>query len=148
MRPDPNDSSFGYFAHDNDYWTERYWREDNDTGYIKQCKTVVVDMWRSKGMGTGRGAVGENGSMPTSTDGARIPAAVNGSVVDYEEYKFAQYALQLIDAHDPAVPLFINWDFHVAHEPVCDQIDSAKVSDCSLSLLLSYTRTRIVLTRS
>lgn len=31
------DSSFGYFHHDNDYWTERLWATYNDNGTVQQC---------------------------------------------------------------------------------------------------------------
>ena len=99
------DTSFGYFHHDNDYWTERLWATYNDSGYSPQCKAVIVDMWQSPGVdgsSTGSGAIGQNGTGPTSTDPGRIPPGCNGTVVDYEEWKFGRYAQRLIEAHGTA----------------------------------------------
>lgn len=47
-----------------------------------------------------------------------LPFGCNGTLHDYEEYKFAQHALKLIQDHDASSPLFLNYDFHVAHEPI------------------------------
>lgn len=41
------DTSFGYFEHDNDYWTELPWATYNDSGFSLECKSYIVDLWRS-----------------------------------------------------------------------------------------------------
>jgi arylsulfatase I/J len=64
--------------------------------------------------------VGENGSSPVS-DESWIPVGVNGTVANYEETKFANFVLQVIAEHnvsDKAHPLFVNYDIHIAHEPI------------------------------
>lgn len=38
---------------------------------------------------------------------------------DYIEYKFAQYAYDILETYDPNDgPLFLNYDFHIAHLPM------------------------------
>ena len=128
------DTSFGYFHHDNDYWTERLWATYNDTGYSPQCRAVIVDLWRANathGSGSGgHGARGENGTAPTSSDWAWLPPGCNGTLEAFEETKFANEALAVIAAHPgsspgnnnnpatPQPPLFLSYNFHVAHEPI------------------------------
>ena len=51
------DSSFGYFFHDNDYWTETNWATFNDSGYSKQCNATFVDLWRFNHTSTGPAGV-------------------------------------------------------------------------------------------
>ena len=96
------DSSFGYFHHDNDYWTERLWATYNDNGTVQQCgsSAVYVDLWLAEVDMAGMGAVGMNGSKPVHSnqpcqevddgEGCRIPFGVNGSVTAFEEWQFAQ----------------------------------------------------------
>ena len=36
----------------------------------------------------------------------------------FYRYKFSQFVLNTITAHDPSVPLFYNYDFHIVHEPL------------------------------
>jgi arylsulfatase A-like enzyme len=46
---------------------------------------------------------------------------VNGTVRDYEEWKFGQFALAVIQKHnasDAEHPLFLNYNMHIAHEPL------------------------------
>jgi len=46
---------------------------------------------------------------------------VNGTVTDYEEWKFSQFALTVIREHnssDKEHPLFLNYNMHVIHEPL------------------------------
>jgi arylsulfatase I/J len=123
------DSSFGYFHHDNDYWTERLWARYSDNGTVKQCGSAVyVDLWLAEVGTAGKGAVGMNGSKPEHSnehcqqidDGeeCRIPFGVNGSVPAYEEWRFAQRAVRLIAEHDSSIPFFLNYDLHIAHEPI------------------------------
>ena len=119
------DSSFGYYHHDNDYWTERLWATYNDPGTVRQCGTAVyVDLWLAEVGAPGRGAVGVNGSKPPHSaekcqgvddgEGCAVPFGVNGSIVAFEEWLFAQRAVQLIRAHDPSIPFFLNYDLHIA----------------------------------
>ena len=35
-----------------------------------------------------------------------------------EEWKFGQYALKVINEHDPTDPLFLCYCFHIVHEPL------------------------------
>ena len=104
---------------DNDYWTERLWATYNDPGTVKQCfSAIFVDLWLAEVGAPGRGAVGINGSRPSCSgdecqgieDGqaCRIPFGVNGSVVAFEEWIFAQRAVRLIQDHlDTAIPFFL-----------------------------------------
>jgi len=43
---------------------------------------------------------------------------VTGRVEDFEEHKFLTRVLSIIGAHDPIVPLFFNYCFHLVHEPL------------------------------
>ena len=114
------DTSFGYFHHDNDFWTERTWEKVNDTGYSKQCKAILIDMYRGKAGGDVIGAIGENGTAPTSSNWSRVPPGCNGTIEAFEESKFAAEALTIIAAHPSphTTPLFLNYDLHIAHEPI------------------------------
>ena len=40
------------------------------------------------------------------------------SISNYEEYKFGQHAVDIIKTHNPDIPLFLNYDFHIVHEPL------------------------------
>ena len=91
------DTSFGYFHHDNDYWSEL-------VGFCSTSdkkKLNPVDLWY-----TNHPAHKFNGSNTV------------GSVTDYEEYKFEQRVLDIINQHDPTTPLFLNYDPHIVHEPL------------------------------
>ena len=50
--------------------------------------------------------------------GTPAKTARTGSVEAYEEYKFEQHVLGIIRDHDPATPLFLNYDMHIVHEPL------------------------------
>lgn len=100
------DWSLGYFHHDNDYWTERLWSTYNDSGFSVECNATYVDFWRTVN-GTGSGAIGMNGTAPISSDEARVPAGNNGSVSNYEEWIFGQYAVEMIKIQPEGVPLFL-----------------------------------------
>ena len=78
-------------------------------------------------MGVGVGAVGENGTRPIGCTTASalgcnsstiLPWGVNGTISNFESTKFHREALALIDRHDPSVPFFLNYNFHIAHEPI------------------------------
>jgi arylsulfatase I/J len=124
------DTSFGYFHHANNYWTEETGSCASGATYNEATRGwdvpvdgqkgghPVVDMWIAEPNGTEHPAHGHNGSMPISTDPKHVPVGVNGSIVDYEEWKFGQYALKVINEHDPTDPLFLCYCFHIVHEPL------------------------------
>ena len=88
-------TSFGYFHHSNDYWDETLNRCTDSGGATR----FPVDLWL-----TDMPAHGLNGTT-------------NGSAIeDYEEWKFGQRAVSIIESHAPSTPLFLNYDFHIAHE--------------------------------
>eukprot|EP00912_Choanoflagellata_sp_UC4_P000209 UC4_evm2s134 len=88
------DTSLGYFHHANDYWTEHV--------------GPFVDLWH-----TDAPAHDLNGTRVNTSSGG-----TSGAVEDYEEFKFLNFVLETIKAHDPTVPLFYNYDFHIVHEPM------------------------------
>mmetsp|Transcript_43826 Transcript_43826/g.103630 ORF Transcript_43826/g.103630 Transcript_43826/m.103630 type:complete len:536 (+) Transcript_43826:74-1681(+) len=85
------DSFFGYFHHANDYWTEKI--GFSSTGGLDACQNQFVDLW----------------------DTDRPASRANGTV--YEEELFENATLSVIQAHDPAVPLFLVHAFHIVHTP-------------------------------
>jgi arylsulfatase I/J len=95
------DTSFNFFNHNNDYWTEA-----GAQPHPFHCTTSAgekhtpVDLWATDKPST------ENGT------------ATVGSVEGYEEYKFEQHVLRIIRAHNSSLPMFLNYDMHVAHEPM------------------------------
>jgi arylsulfatase I/J len=100
------DSSFGYFHHANDYWRETTGTCETSAVGGKTKKISVVDLWN-----TDKPAYGENGTKDGSS-------GTSGTVEDYEEWKFEQHVLAIIEAHDPNTPLFLNYDLHIVHEPL------------------------------
>lgn len=86
------DTSLGYFHHANDYWTEHVGE--------------FVDMW-------------ETDSPANELNGTKDGSSgTSGTVRDYEEFKFLTFVLNTISEHDPSIPLFYNYDFHIVHEPL------------------------------
>ena len=82
------DTSFGYYHHANDYYTE----------VAGSCnKTGVVDLWD-----TDKPAHGVNG---TGQD-------------NYEEDLFRDHVLDVINNHDPSTPLFLYYAPHIVHTPL------------------------------
>ena len=82
------DTSFGYFHHDNDYYTEI---ADSCNG------TGVVDLWN-----TDQPAHGINGTGPEK----------------YEEGLFRERLLEIVSKHDPSTPLFLYYAPHIVHTPL------------------------------
>ncbi len=81
----------------------------------------MVDLWHAAN-GHEHPATHFNGSSYAHNHTQHAPA-VHGHVSDYEEYKFGQRVVSIIKrwADDPSEakrPLFINYDSHVAHEPL------------------------------
>ena len=82
------DSSFGYFHHDNDYYTET----------VEACNgTKIVDIWVTDKPGHGL-----NGTGPDN----------------YEEGLFKQQLLNVVKNHDPSTPLFLYYVPHIVHTPL------------------------------
>ena len=82
------DSSFGYFHHDNDYYTEK-------VGLcIGHLDANITDLWE-----TDSPAKGENGT-------------------GYEEALFEKHLLDIVNNHDPSKPLFLYYAPHIAHTPL------------------------------
>ena len=79
------DSSFGYYHHDNDYYTET----------IGECQgTKVVDLWN-----TSKPAHGVNGTGPDH----------------YEEGLFKERVLDIVNSHNASTPLFLYYAPHLVH---------------------------------
>ena len=86
------DSSFGYYHHANDYYTEK-------TGSCKYegKQHSPVDLWD-----TDNPATGINGTGPDN----------------YEEGLFKEHLLQVVKSHDPTRPLFLYYAPHIVHAPL------------------------------
>lgn len=82
------DTSFGYFHHANDYYTE-------EAGNCN--KTRVVDLWD-----TDKPAHGINGTGPDN----------------YEEALFKERVLDVVKNHDTSKPLFLYYAPHIVHTPL------------------------------
>lgn len=91
------DTSFGYFDHTLDYWTERAY---------EQCPTFpTTDLWANDAP-----AYGRNGSFTcTQARQAGCP---------YLDAMITESVTAVIAAHDPATPLFIFWAPHATHSPL------------------------------
>ena len=82
------DSSFGYFHHANDYYTET----------AEACNgTKIVDIWVTDKPGHGM-----NGTGPDN----------------YEEGLFKEQLLNVVNNHDPSTPLFLYYAPHIVHTPL------------------------------
>ena len=82
------DSSFGYFHHANDYYTET----------AEACNgTKIVDIWVTDKPGHGL-----NGTGPDN----------------YEEGLFKEQLLSVVKSHDPSTPLFLYYAPHIVHTPL------------------------------
>jgi len=92
------DSSFGYFHHANNYWTE--------TAGAACDGEAPVDLWWSTGPAT-------NQTNPSTCNQNNQPA---GCI--YEDHLFLRHVLETIDTHNPKQPLFIYWAPHNLHEPL------------------------------
>ena len=82
------DSSFGYFHHANDYFTET-------AGKCQGCN--ITDLWNTDSL-----AHGENGTGPDH----------------YEEGLFKKKLLNVVNNHDPSTPLFLYYAPHNVHGPL------------------------------
>ena len=85
------ESFFGYFQHANDYYEQTVYSAV--PGSEGGCDTGV-DLWENEGPAHGR----------------------NGTA--YEEELFTANTLAILEAHDPAEPLFLFHAFHVVHTPL------------------------------
>ena len=83
------DTSFGYYHHDNDYYTEVVG---------PHCSgSPIVDLWD-----TDQPAHGINGTGPDK----------------YEEGLFKERLLDVVSKHDPNTPLFLYYAPHIVHTPL------------------------------
>ena len=82
------DSSFGYYHHENDYYTENY-------GLCNE--SVIIDLWD-----TDHPAHGINGTGPDN----------------YEEGLFKERLLYVVNNHDTSKPLFLYYAPHIVHAPL------------------------------
>ena len=92
------DSSLIYYHHANDYWTRQEGGCTANTSDPERPTRHVpcVDLWQDDG--------------PAQAANASAGAT-------YEEYLFKEQALRVLDAHDPAQPLFLYYAAHIAHQP-------------------------------
>ena len=82
------DSSFGYYHHENDYYTEHF-------GLCNE--STIIDLWD-----TDHPAHGINGTGPDN----------------YEEGLFKQRLLDVVNNHDTNKPLFLYYAPHIVHAPL------------------------------
>ena len=85
-------SSFGYYHHDNDYYTEL-----KETCTYDGKKANPVDLWD-----TDKPAHGVNGTGPDN----------------YEEGLFKERLLEVVKNHDASTPLFLYYAPHIVHWPL------------------------------
>jgi arylsulfatase I/J len=91
-------SSFGFFRHTNDYFTEVTAVDVTATVCNKTGPgPELVDLWD-----TDKPATGVNGTGPDK----------------YEEGLFKERLLQVINNHDPSTPLFLYYAPHIVHAPL------------------------------
>ena len=85
-------SSFGYYHHDNDYYTEKV----GSCSYNGK-RANPVDLWD-----TDKPAHGVNGTGPDN----------------YEEGLFKEHLLDVVKNHDASTPLFLYYAPHIVHTPL------------------------------
>lgn len=112
------ESWLGYYQHANDYFTKT--TSLFATGEIDNClnDASFLNITRPS---TGELFEG-NGFRDLSLLNASFRGGVrNGAALantTYEEDVFKQHALSLVGAHDPSVPLFLFYAFHLVHSPL------------------------------
>ncbi|XP_065199150.1 arylsulfatase B-like [Sycon ciliatum] len=84
------DSTFGYFHHENDFFTERA----GSCSYNGKKYRNITDLWLNEGPALGRNGTG------------------------YEEGMFKRHVLEVIRNHSIDSPLFIYYAAHIAHTPL------------------------------
>lgn len=122
------DTSFGYFWHANDYWTESVEQESRVPGVVDLYNETKWTTWAGPAPGytpTDGPAFGQNGSCPMAPQGTFYPpygnCSMTGPEKQYEEYKFSQRVIQIIEEHDDSQadhPLFLCYTSHIVHEPL------------------------------
>lgn len=97
-------SSFGYLGAVNDYYDMSAW---------EQCagKALTQDLWFQNATSAGP-------AFDRLNNRACNKGHDNSSGCVYEEFLFRSQALSLIAAHDPSVPLFLNYAPHLVHDPM------------------------------
>ena len=100
-------SSYGYLGAVNDYWDMSAW--DQCPGH-----DVTQDLWYAT-----RGVNSTDGPAFSALNNRTCSAAYeNSSGCVHEEELFAAHVLNVIAAHDPSQPLFLNYAPHLVHEPL------------------------------
>ena len=87
------DTSLNYFGHGNWMWTEAEWLGSYDHRPDVPLPQII-DFW----------------------DTDKPASALNGT--GYEEYLFRHRMLDIIEAHDPNTPLFLQYDSKLCHYPL------------------------------
>jgi arylsulfatase I/J len=95
-------TSLIYFFHEDDYW--------DDTSYFTCGNSTIVDLWEHNANGTEGGARTLNNSWTCSQ--ARQDNCT------YVDDLFLRRVLDVIEAHDPATPLFLSITPHGVHTPL------------------------------
>eukprot|EP00039_Didymoeca_costata_P001708 m.54477 g.54477 ORF g.54477 m.54477 type:complete len:583 (-) comp10929_c0_seq2:800-2548(-) len=101
------DTSLNYFCHANDYWDQK-------------CGGGLVDLWDTDGPANKLNGSCEgyyNGTHGCFQPGTNKQYTIGPDVL-YEEHIFRMRALNIIQAHDPSTPLFLNYDSHIVHSPL------------------------------
>ena len=95
-------TSLIYFFHEDDYW--------DDTSYFTCGNSTIVDLWEHNANGTEGGARTLNNSWTCSQ--------TRQDNCTYVDDLFLQRVLDVIEAHDPATPLFLSITPHGVHTPL------------------------------
>jgi arylsulfatase I/J len=109
------DTAFGYFHHANDYWTEHV------GVYTDLYNETEATTWHGAGPAyapTDGPGYGLNGSTPDCEVYAEGQCGMTGPEEDYEEFKFKNRVLEVINGHDANIPLFLCYTSHIVHEPL------------------------------
>jgi len=107
------DTSFGYFHHDNDYWNEQV------SGHVDMYNETATTTWAGPAPDykpTDGPAYGLNGSCSADEH-----CGMTGPEEVYEEFKFRNRVLEIINGHDGSDtdhPLFLCYTSHIVHEPL------------------------------
>ncbi len=117
-------------AKQNDYW-------DLTENYNPLCPNLTVfDCWS-----TDRPCSLPMQKITRAVSDPVPPECCEGSVEDYEEFKFVERVEKIILEHDASTPLFLAYNLHVTHDPlqVPLQYYQQFQVECACSLLLRDT---------
>ena len=119
------------------YWDSIFQNPNGNTGFFPACKaqyneTWIRDLWLANGTYEGPAFRDINTSascsvgvhdlcdLPSRTECPPYPGFPNAEVprCTYVDETFADSVVQMIEAHDPTVPLFLFWAPHTVHTPL------------------------------